>query len=100
MWQKIWQFLCDQDWLILFVPMVIMTVLFYCAKLWFWGGMFTAIMAIFGLTELVSKLATGRTISQQFAKFLKEHKVFAWVIIWAMGTFWFALLVHLLSTTD
>jgi len=99
MWQAIWQFLCDQDWLLLFIPMVIMTVLFYVAGLLFWGVMFTVIMAIFGLTELWAKLTTGKTISQQFAKFMREHKVFAWTIIWAMMIFWFALIVHLCSTS-
>jgi hypothetical protein len=98
MWKRIWDWLCEQDYLILLIPMVIMTVMFYCAGLMFWGGMFTVIMSIFGLTELVSYLKTGKTVSQQFAKFREEHKVFAWSIIWAMMIFWFALIVHLATT--
>jgi len=98
MWNKIWQFLCDQDWLILFIPMLIMTALFYFAHLWYWAGMFTVIMGIFGLTELVSSLTSGKTISQQMRKFMIDHKIFGWCIIWAMMIFWFALIVHLVST--
>lgn len=96
--KRIWQFLCDQDWLILFIPMLIMTILFYAAHLFYWGVMFTIIMAIFGLTELWAELTKRRTISQMFAKFRDEHKVFAWVVIWAMLIFWLALIVHLATT--
>lgn len=98
MWKKIWKFLCNQDWLILFIPMVIMTALFYFAQLWFWGAMFTVIMATFGITEGVSYWFTKRTISQQMRKFMIDHKVFGWCIIWSMMIFWFALIVHLVST--
>jgi len=97
MWNRIWEFLCDNDWLLLFIPMLIMTILFCCAGLFYWGVMFTIIMAVFGLTELWAKLTTKETISNQFRTFLKEHKIFAWIIIWVMATFWFALIVHLVS---
>ena len=98
MWNVIWKFLCNQDWLMVFIPMLVMTIMFYCAKLNFWGIMFTVIMAIFGLTELVAELMTGHTISQQFAGFLRTHKIFAWGIIWSMIIFWFGLICHLLTT--
>jgi len=97
-WMKIWNWMCEQDWLILVIPMALMTILFYAAGLVWWGGMFTVIMAIFGFTEVWSYMHTGHTISQQFAKFLKEHKVFAWAIIWTMMIFWFGVIVHLATT--
>lgn len=94
---RIWEFLCDNDWLIIVIPMGLMTALFFLAGLVFWGAMFVGMMILFGMAELVSMLMTKKTISTQFRRFRNEHKVFAWVIIWTMIIFWFALICHLLT---
>lgn len=96
--EKVWEFLCHNDWLLMFIPMVIMTILFYFAKLIFWAIMFTVIMGLFGLTELASYLMTERTISQAFQNFMQQNKVFGWSIIVSMWCFWSALILHLLTT--
>ena len=97
MWVKIWEFLCDNDWLIIVIPMAIMTGLFFLAKLVFWGWMFVGMMGLFVVAEIVSGLMTKKTISTQFRRFRNEHKIFAWVIIWAMLIFWLCLICHLLT---
>lgn len=50
---------------------------------------------IFGVIEVISKKVTGKTVSQYFWKFSKEHKVKAIVMLVLMALMWIALLVHL-----
>lgn len=50
---------------------------------------------IFGVIEVVSKKMTGKTVSQYFWEFSKQHKIKAIIMLVSMGLMWTALLIHL-----
>ena len=97
MFDKVRKFFVNNDYIPLVFLMIVMDILFWFLDN-FWGGMFLVTGIVFGSTEYISYKKTGKTISQHFAAFREEHKVFAWWIITAMMAFWFSLIVHLATT--
>ena len=71
--------------------------------LWWWAGMMAFIGATVGITELIAKLVTGKTISQQFwawsiktnAEGKKINVWKAWLIIGCLCVGWGSLMWHL-----
>ena len=76
---------------------------FLIFKLWWWAIMMAIIAATVGITEGISKLVTGKTISHQFwawsiakdaaGKFINRWK--AWLVLGSLQVAWLALLWHL-----
>lgn len=75
----------------MFIPTVMMAIL----KMWplFW--VFVIFDAIFGGVEIFYKTKSGKTVSQHFWAYSKEHKGRAIAILSSMGLMWLALLIHL-----
>lgn len=72
-------------------------------KKWWWFGFFVLVGVTFGIIELIAKLVTGRTLSQQFwywsiaedanGKKYNLKKAVIWVCCMLAG--WVMLLLHL-----
>jgi len=77
--------------IIMFLPMLLTGIF----KMWALFIVFTIFNIIFGLTEWLMKKYTGKTVSQQFWAYKKEHPVKATVIIVSMAVMWTALILHL-----
>jgi hypothetical protein len=52
---------------------------------------------VFGAFEGFAKWKTGKTVSQNFWAFSKDHPVKAWIVLIGMQVAWLALLWHLAS---
>ena len=63
--------------------------------LWWWAGMMALIGIVFGAFEYIRWAITGKTLSQDFWKWSKEHRWQAWIIIIIMAVAWALLLIHL-----
>lgn len=62
-----------------------------------WGHFFLSLSAALGIWELVSKMRTGRTLTQRFRKVMKEKPLLAWGLIIAINIFILYLNYHLLA---
>lgn len=62
---------------------------------WWLFSAFLIFGIIFGLTEWLSTIKTGKTISQQFWVFKREHPIKAYIILGGMAIAWIFLLIHL-----
>ena len=91
---------------ILFIISLIafLVVPFVIVKLWWWAGMMAFIGATVGVTELLAKIFTGRTISQRFWYWSiykdpstgKKPNVWkAWTVIGCLCVGWGSLMLHL-----
>ena len=60
-----------------------------------WAWLWLAIAGVVGIAELWAKLATGKTLSQRFWAFRKEHPKTSWWLIGALTLAWVGLLIHL-----
>ena len=70
-------------------------LIFWLAGLHGWAWLWLAIAGVVGIAELWAKLATGKTLSQRFWAYRKEHPVRAWMLIGVLTLAWVGLLVHL-----
>lgn len=73
---------------------------FLMFELWWWFSFMSGITIIFILFELGCKLATGKTLSQQFWKWSNEEKNKnmawkVWLVLTGMLGAWIILLIHL-----
>ena len=84
--------------IILAVFLLCLGVPFGLAGLWWWFGFWWLIGGVLAITELVSKLVTGKTISQRFWDWRKNPATPGWkkgLILGGMVVFWGYLLCHL-----
>ena len=68
---------------------------FWLAGLHFWAWFWVGLIALLGSFELGAKLATGRTLSQQFWDFRKRKPKTAWWLTGLLAVLWLGLLAHL-----
>jgi len=61
-----------------------------------WGFFGVCFASVLGIWEAVSKIRTGKTLTQRFKKLLAEHSWKAYAGIIGLNTFWIALMIHLL----
>ena len=84
--------------IIIAVFLIALGVPFALAGLWWWFGFWWIIGGTLGICELISKLLTGKTISQQFWVWKDDPKTPAWkkwLIALGMVGFWGYLICHL-----
>jgi hypothetical protein len=61
-----------------------------------WGMFGLCFAACLGIWEAVSKIRTGRTLTQRFKKLLKDNSWKAYAAIIGLNIFWICLMIHLL----
>lgn len=61
----------------------------------FWVITMSAIGAIVGISELLSKMITGLTISKHFWAWSLKHRRTAWIVLGLLLLGWLSLLIHL-----
>jgi hypothetical protein len=85
------------DAVLLIIALLSVSVPFAIAKLWYWFWFWLTLAIVLAVFELVAKLRTGKTISQQFWYWRKyEAKTWQlWVLGGGMVVFWIYLLTHL-----
>ena len=84
--------------IVIAVFLLALGVPFAIAGLWWWFAFWWAIGATLGITEIISKVVTGRTISQRFWDWRKKATTPKWqirLIFGGMVVFWGYLLCHL-----
>ena len=80
------------------IAMILLVVVpWFVAGLNIWGWLFVGIFSLVGIFEGYSSWKNGKTISQLFWKFRKEHSKSAIGILITMTMGWILLIVHLLS---
>jgi len=62
---------------------------------WWLFSVFVVFFASFGVVEGIAVWKTGRSVSQKFWDYSKEHKVGAWLVLGSMLLGWLGLLWHL-----
>jgi len=77
------------------IAMVLPMILAGVFKMWALFIVFVTFNAIFGVTEVLMKKFTGKTVSQNFWEFKKNNPVRATIILVSMGLMWTALILHL-----
>lgn len=76
---------------------ILLIVPFLYAQLWWWVWFWVVVLGAFGVFELLAWIFTKKTLSQQFGKFRREHKVAGiWITI-SLITGWLVLIWHLWS---
>jgi len=72
---------------------------FLIFQLWWWAVTMGTIALIVALSEIISKLVTGKTISQQFWAWsiTVGNRWKAWLLLGSLQVAWLALLWHLAS---
>ena len=86
------------DAILLILALLSVSVPFIIAKLWWWMWFWIALSIVLAVFEIVAKLITGKTISQQFWAFRKDSNTLkwkVWLIFGGMTIFWIYLLCHL-----
>ena len=78
--------------IVMLLPMILAGVF----KMWTLFIVFTTFNVIFGITEVVSKKITGKTVSQNFWAFKTTHPVKALLICISMAIMWSCLILHLM----
>jgi len=68
---------------------------FVLAQLWFWVAFFGAVLALFGVFEVLAYIRTGRTLSQQVGDYGKKHPLRRNLMLGSMLIGWLLLLWHL-----
>ena len=76
---------------------VALTVAFFWAGLPVWGWLWIAILLSVVVAEGVSILRSGRTITQRWQAWAKQHRVQAGFVLVGMATAWGFLLLHLVT---
>lgn len=72
------------------------TAAFFWAGLTIWGWLWLAILLCVAIAEIVSKVRTGRTITQQFKAWAALHRWQAILLLLGMAGVWALLLLHLI----
>jgi phosphatidylglycerophosphate synthase len=86
------------DAILLILALLAVSVPFVIAGLWWWFWFWIILAAVLAIIELVAKLVTGKTISQQFWAWRKDPATSVWkkwLILGGMIAFWVYLLSHL-----
>lgn len=65
------------------------------AKQYWLFSVFLVFFFCFGIIEWIATAKTGKTVSQKFWAYGKEHPVGKWIVLSGMLVAWLALLVHL-----
>ena len=77
--------------LVMLLPMILAGIF----KMWALFIVFVTFNAIFGVTEVLMKKFTGKTVSQNFWEFKKNNPGKALAILISMALMWTALILHL-----
>jgi hypothetical protein len=77
------------------IAMVLPMILAGIFKMWALFFVFVVFNAIFGVTEVLLKKFTGKTVSQTFWDFKRDNPVKATIILVSMALMWTALILHL-----
>lgn len=62
---------------------------------WWLFATFMTFFVCFGLIEFLADKFSGKTVSQNFWEYSKEHKLGAWIVLGCMLIAWLSLLWHL-----
>ena len=77
------------------VAFTLLILPFVVSGLWWWAFFWVSILGIFAIFEIVSLIRTGKTLSQQFGKYRREHRKQGLFILGSMLLGWLVLLWHL-----
>jgi hypothetical protein len=86
------------DAVVLIIALLSVSIPFIIAKLYWWFWFWVILSVVLAVVELVAKIKTGKTISQQFWTWRKNPATPAWqkwAIFGGMVIFWGYLLCHL-----
>ncbi len=81
---------------LMILPFIAVAIWKKMVSFWFWVGTIGAMGICLGIGELISKLSTGNTLSQNFWDFSVQHPLFAIAITASMALSWIILMIHLL----
>ena len=89
----------DVLFIVAFLGLLLIPFLIFAVKnkkgFWYWVGTVATMGAILGIVELISKLATGKTLSSNFWAFSLQDPGSASVILGCWLAAWILLLIHL-----
>lgn len=74
-----------------------LTLAFWLNGLKTWAWLWLGILAAVVIAEVVSKLRTGRTISQRFWAWKAHHPTLAWLFTGGLLAVWLLFLAHLMG---
>lgn len=83
------------DALVAVVVIAVLVGTFWAVGLGYWTWLWALIVLAVVAMELIAKLRTGRTLSQQFWAYRKRHPKTAWAITALLAAGWAGLLIHL-----
>ena len=84
------------DALVALAALAVLIAPFFLLGLTRWAGMFGSIALVGGAFEGAAYLKTGKTLSQKFWAFRKNHPKAAWGVILLLAAGWTGLLLHLI----
>jgi len=92
--KKLWDWCCDEDWIVIAIPAIILEILLYATGQWglFFMGLTFALVVLFW--EWWNIKRTGFSMSDQFRTWKREHKGMAKAILLAIGAVLLALIFH------
>lgn len=94
--KKIWDWCKDEDWVVVAIPGIILSIFLSMYGLWFWFWMFAVIGGLVVGTEMIAMKMTGLSISDQFRTWKKTHRRASWAVLLAAALFFASLLFHLM----
>ena len=94
-WQKIWAFCIDQDWVVLLPTAILLLTLLGVAGLWYWFTFFSLTIGMVLAFEFAATKLTGLSISDQFRTWKRDHPIMAKAILFAFGLLAASLIFHL-----
>lgn len=94
--KQIWDWCKDEDWVVVAIPAVVVSVLLSVFGLWFWFWLFVSVLVMVLVVEVVATAMTGLSISDQFRTWKKTNRRASWLVLIATALFFASLLFHLM----
>jgi hypothetical protein len=94
--KKIWNWCCDEDWIVVAIPGVILAIVLAFCGLFYWLALVGVIGGIVVLAEIVALKFTGLSISDQFRTWKKKHRRTSIAVLAAAAATFAALILHLM----
>ncbi len=82
--------------IVVFIMLLFLVVPWFVVGLNIWGWFFVCVSILLGLFEFISYKITGKTLSQTFWDFMKQHPKTGIVVLSSVSIGWIILMLHLL----
>lgn len=86
---------CDMDAVIVLLAMGLLIGLSFGVGLPYWGWLWISIALVVATFEIVAKVRTGKTLSQQFGAFLRQRRWLGLLVLGIYAVAFLGLILHL-----